>query len=216
MIEFPDPRQTDENGLLAIGGELTTEVLISAYSQGIFPWPQAMPGNPSLKYPILWFSPVERGILDFKKFHIPKSVKKNLRKQNFKVTHNQAFDEVIEKCAIQKRPDQEGTWILPDMLEAYKKLHREGYAHSFEAWQENKLVGGLYGVYIKKVFSGESMFYEKSGASKACLIDLVEWLKRQGNNWMDIQMVTPVLELFGGEYIARDDFLQLLEKTQTI
>mgnify|MGYP000704681205 CR=1 FL=1 len=207
MIEFPDPRQTDENGLLAVGGDLTTENLLSAYTKGIFPWPQE-------GFPILWFSPEERGILDFDDFHIPKSVDKELRKKEFRITVNEGFDRVIENCSKIPRSEQDGTWILPEMLEAYKKLNQEGHAHSVECWREKDLVGGLYGVYIKGIFSGESMFYKESGASKACLIYLVDHLKSLGNTWMDIQMVTPVLELFGGDYISRDEFLKRLEASQ--
>lgn len=209
MIQFPDPIVSDENGIVAVGGELSVENVLKAYSLGIFPWPH---GN----LPLLWFCPPERGIIDFKNFKIPESVKKDLRKKNFRMSYNQAFDDVIDGCASQKRPGQKGTWITPAIKKTYRKLHQLGYAQSVECWNGDELVGGLYGLYVQNVFSGESMFFKESGASKACLIALVEKLKSLGHAWFDIQMVTPVLELFGGEYLAREEFLKLLKSTQKV
>jgi leucyl/phenylalanyl-tRNA--protein transferase len=200
---FPDPESATPEGIIAIGGDLSVERLRAAYTVGIFPWPQR-------GFPLLWFSPPQRGILRFKNFKVPKSTQRKIRQKAFKVTLNQAFDEVIENCAKVPRTSDSATWILPEMIEAYKELHRQGYALSFEAWQKDKLVGGLYGVLFNGVFSGESMFHKKSEASKVCLVHTVEHLKSLGHRWMDIQMVTPLLEQFGGEYIPRKTFLNLL------
>lgn len=204
-MKFPHPEQTDSHGLLCAGGQLSCELLIEAYSQGIFPWPQE-------DIPLLWFCPPERGVLFFKNFHIPKSVKKIVDKNEITLTMNQDFSSVIENCSKIPRSGESDTWILPEMVEVYKELHQKGLALSVEAWRGEKLVGGLYGVLINGVFSGESMFFFESGASKLCLIHLVEHLKSQGHEWMDIQMVTPILEQFGGEYIARKKFLDMLPK----
>lgn len=190
----------NENDLVAVGGELTVESLKLAYSNGIFPWPQE-------GLPMLWFSPDPRGILDFSEFHIPMSLKKFARKNpQLKFTWDQAFAEVIEQCALQKRPGQSGTWILPEMKAAYVELHQEGLAHSLECWDGSQLVGGIYGVQIGGVFSGESMFYLKPNISKMCFWKLVDKLRAEGQQWMDIQMVTPVTEAFGGKYISRAEF----------
>ena len=209
MIQFPQPIVSDENGIVAVGGELTVENVVWAYSLGIFPWPH---GN----LPLLWFCPIERGVLNFDSFKIPESVKKELRKKNFRMSYNQAFDAVIDGCAQQKRQGQKGTWITPAMKKTYRKLHELGYAQSVECWNGDDLVGGLYGVYIQNVFSGESMFFKESGASKACLIALVNKLKSLGHEWFDIQMVTPVLALFGGESMDRETFLEVLKATQNL
>lgn len=207
MIHFPNPLHSDENGIVFIGGDPTPENLVNAYSQGIFPWPHK-------EYPLLWFSPLERGILTFKNFRIPKSTVKALKKMNFQMTVDKCFDDVIDGCMAKKRSDDGGTWITPAMVQGYKALHRQGNAHSIECWQDDKLVGGLYGVYVNGAFSGESMFYLVSGASKACLIFTVEVLKRMGHEWFDIQMVTDVLEQFGGRYVPRKEYLKLLKETQ--
>ena len=201
---FPHPNQADDQGLVAVGGDLSSEVLVDAYSHGIFPWPQE-------SMPLLWFSPPERGVLDFDEFKVPKSVDKLIKKQSFRITKNQAFEQVIALCARIPRDGETVTWFLPAMEEAYVTLHQQGLAHSYEAWRGGDLVGGLYGVSIGGLFSGESMFFTESGASKVCLVQLVEDLRGEGHQWMDIQMVTPVLALFGGKYIAREDFLHRLQ-----
>lgn len=207
MIVFPDPRSADEDGLLCVGGDLRVDTLVTAYSQGIFPWPQE-------GLPLLWFSPPKRGVLDFDEVHWPRRFLQELKKSQFRITFNTAFRSVIDECAKTPRSHESGTWILPPMIGAYERFHRAGYAHSVECWQGSELVGGLYGVYVKGVFSGESMFHKVSGASKHCLYALVEALTKQGIGWMDIQMVTPVLESFGGKYISREDYLQRLEEAQ--
>src|SRR5438094_669305 len=144
VLEFPDPRDTGPEGLLALGGDLSAETLLLAYGQGIFPWP--IEGAPALT----WFSPVERGVLDFAELHLPRSLRHFSKKAPFRFTFDQAFGQVIEACQAAYRPGQPGTWITPEMLEAYVEFHRRGYAHSVEAWEPatGELVGGLYGVYV--------------------------------------------------------------------
>jgi leucyl/phenylalanyl-tRNA--protein transferase len=204
-MRFPDPRQSDERGLLCIGGNLTAETLREAYAHGIFPWPQ--PG-----FPLLWFSPPERGILDFADLHVPRSLQKYRRQHAYTLTLNTAFDQVIDECAQVPRPTQSGTWILPEMILAFRQFHKLGYAHSIECWDKGELVGGLYGVLVQNVFSGESMFYKRENASKLCVLEMVDRLAACGLTWMDIQMVTPVLESMGGKYISREDYLRRLEQ----
>jgi leucyl/phenylalanyl-tRNA---protein transferase len=206
-IHFPDPQEADENGIVYMGGDLTEENILAAYERGIFPWPHD-------NLPMLWFCPEARGVLDFQHFHIPHSVSKNLRRKKYRLSFDETFDEVIHQCALQKRKGQKGTWVTDELMKGYCQLHRQGFAHSVECWQGTELVGGLYGVYVKGVFSGESMFFKDSGASKACLIALVEKLKSLGHNWFDIQMVTPVLDLFGGRYISRDEYMTRLKQQQ--
>ena len=201
---FPDPRAAGDDGLLCAGGDLRVETLLEAYSNGIFPWPQE-------GLPLLWFSPLKRGVLDFKNLHWPRRFLQELKKQNFEITFNRAFRDVIRQCAETPRVHEAGTWILPPMEGAYIRFHEAGYAHSVECWEDGRLVGGLYGVYVDGVFSGESMFHKVSGASKRCLFALTEKLRGHGIEWMDIQLVTPVLQTFGGSYISRGEFLARLE-----
>lgn len=200
VSRFPDPRTAGEEGLLCIGGDLSVETLKEAYHVGIFPWPQE-------GLPLLWFSPPQRGVLDFDEVHWPRRFLRELKNQKYTVTFNQAFSQVIEECAKVPRSHETGTWILPEMQKAYIRFHGSGYAHSVECWDGDELVGGLYGVYVDGVFSGESMFYKVDNASKRCLYALIEKLKSSGIQWLDIQMVTPVLKTFGGKYISRDEFL---------
>lgn len=186
---------------------INTEVLLEAYSFGVFPWPHA-------ELPILWYSPEERGVLDFSKLHIPKSLNKFIKQSQWTITFNKSFDQVLEECALAPRPGQDGTWITKPMLDAYKQFHKDGYAHSVECWDGYELIGGMYGVDVAGVFSGESMFFKKSNASKVCLISMIELLKANGRTWMDIQMVTHNLEVFGGAYIARTTFFERLEASK--
>jgi leucyl/phenylalanyl-tRNA---protein transferase len=208
VLRFPDPRQTGPEGLLALGGDLSPETLLLAYRQGIFPWP--IEGAPALT----WFSPLERGVLDFSELHVPRSLKLHLKKNPFRITFDQAFEKIITACQAAYRPGQPGTWITPEMLEAYVEFHREGHAHSVEAWNPaGELVGGLYGVYYRGAFAGESMFHKETNASKIALLALVEKLKTQGIDWMDIQVLTPHMEALGARLIPRDDFLDRLKRT---
>lgn len=210
-VDFPDPRDAMAEGVLAVGGLLDIGTIYTAYSMGIFPWPHP-------DYPLLWFSPEKRGIIEFSELTVPHSFEKFLRNKasEFDVTLDKAFPQVIRECSKQPRPGQEGTWILPAMLKAYIEMHKAGYAHSLEIWHNNQLVGGIYGVFIKGVFSGESMFYKTPNASKYALYQLVQVLRSWGLEWMDIQMVTPVTESFGGKYIEREDYLQKLKLTQDV
>ena len=209
-IKFPDPWLLPEesDGLIYIGGNLNTETLIEAYSKGIFPWPVEE------TYPLFWFCPEPRGVLDFHDLHIPKSLSKLRRKSIYRITFNQSFRQVMEECAKQPRPGQEGTWIVPQLISAYENFHLQGFAHSTEVWRGDHLVGGLYGVYVKGVFSGESMFHLEPNTSKIALVETVLRLKAIGLHWMDIQMLTPVTELFGGHYISRRDFLMRQREEQ--
>ncbi len=210
-VEFPEiPYLEAIDDIVAIGGTLDTPTLVEAYSRGIFPWPQ-------VGYPMLWFCPQRRGILDFSDLHIPKSLLKFMRQSGnqFHFTINKSFQQVIEHCRIQKRPNQEGTWILPEIKKAYLQFHIDGYAHSIECWSGDELVGGIYGVLVNGVFSGESMFHSQENTSKLSLLHLIEWLKEKQINWMDIQMITPVTEAFGGKYISAREFYRRLPYSKT-
>lgn len=201
MIDFPNPENADDTGLVFVGGDLEVETLLNSYRKGIFPWPH--PG-----FPLLWFSPGERGIIEFENLHIPTSLRKFIKKTDYKITFDKAFPEVLQACAEVPRPGQDGTWITDAMKKAYLKFHKEGYVHSVECWDGKNLVGGLYGVWVGGAFVGESMFFKKDNASKLCLLGVIEFLKANGHKWMDVQMVTPVVELLGGEYVSRKEFLR--------
>jgi leucyl/phenylalanyl-tRNA--protein transferase len=197
-----NPRLATEEGLVAIGGELTAQRLLSAYQSGVFPWPHE-------GLPMLWFSLDPRGVIDFDKLKVNRSLKKFLNKKpNWTVTRNMAFREVIQACARQPRPGQNGTWITEEVIEAYSELHRQGVVHSIEVWEGSVLVGGIYGVRTGRYFSAESMFHQRDNASKVAFIECIQWLKAEGQNWMDLQMITPSTEALGGQYISREDFLQ--------
>jgi leucyl/phenylalanyl-tRNA--protein transferase len=208
QVKFPDPSilPEDSDGLVYVGGNLKVETLVQAYSMGIFPWPLEE------IYPLFWFCPETRGVVDFNDLHIPKSLAKLRKKNTYRFTFNQAFRRVMEECSKQPRPGQDGTWIIPSMLPAYQKFHEEGYAHSIECWKGDELVGGLYGVFVKGIFSGESMFHREPNTSKLCLVEMALKLKSLGLQWMDIQMITPVTEQLGGHYISRRDFLLRLKQ----
>lgn len=203
---FPPLRKAlqDPNGLLAVGGCLSSERLVNAYSQGIFPW--FNDGDP-----ILWWSPNPRLVLFPEKLQISKRLAKTIRQNKFDVTVNQAFDLVIEQCA-RLRANAEGTWICEEMKSAYSRLHREGIVHSFEAWQHGELVGGLYGVALGKVFFGESMFHTVSDASKIAFAHCVNYLKMHDFQVIDCQVHTQHLVSLGAEEISRDEFANLLKK----
>ncbi|MBI3557508.1 MAG: leucyl/phenylalanyl-tRNA--protein transferase [Deltaproteobacteria bacterium] len=208
VTKFPDPRETDTDGIVAVGGDLHVESLLLAYRQGIFPWP-----DPSFAE-VIWACPAQRGILDFTRLHVPRSLKAAQKKTSFRFTIDKAFDVVIALCAGMPRPDQDGTWITRDMLRAYSRFHKQGHAHSVECWDGEELVGGMYGVDIDGAFAGESMFYLKPNASKLALLHLIDHLRSRGLDWMDIQMVTPHLEALGAMAIPRNEFLDRLEKTR--
>ncbi|PKG97544.1 leucyl/phenylalanyl-tRNA--protein transferase [Paraglaciecola sp. MB-3u-78] len=206
QLIFPpaDIAQTDPNGLLAFGGDLSAKRLLLAYSSGIFPWF-------SQDEPIMWWSPDPRGILPLDNFKCSKSLKKFARNCDYHITINSAFDQVIDICAAIPRNDS-GTWITNDMLNAYKKLHQLGHAHSVEVWSEDDLVGGLYGITVGKVFCGESMFHKATNASKLAMLSLVELLKSQAAEFIDCQMQNPHLASLGCIEVPRDKFLTMLQE----
>jgi leucyl/phenylalanyl-tRNA---protein transferase len=192
----------DPNGLLAVGGDLAPERLLNAYSSGIFPWY-------SDGEPILWWSPAPRAVLFPAELHIPRSLKKRIRQQPFKVTINRAFAKVVSQCAA-PRAQQSETWISAEMEAAYLRLHKLGYAHSVECWQDDKLVGGLYGVLIGKLFCGESMFSHANDASKIALVSLLTEFKLNTIEMVDIQMMSDHLEKLGAREISRSEYKQQL------
>ncbi|OIQ30002.1 MAG: leucyl/phenylalanyl-tRNA--protein transferase [Bacteroidetes bacterium MedPE-SWsnd-G2] len=200
-MPFPDVRLTSTEGLLAIGGELSTERLLSAYRQGIFPWFEE-------EEPVLWWCPDPRFVLFPSKLKVSKSMKKVLKSEAFKITYNTAFDDVIIACSKVERADQESTWITFSMIKAYSKLHELGYAKSVEVWLDDQLVGGLYGIDLGNgVFCGESMFSTVSNASKAGFISFVQ----NGNyRLIDCQVYTNHLESLGAEDIDREVFLSYI------
>ncbi len=203
QMVFPDPNQANEDGLLAIGGDLSTERLLTAYKAGVFPW-----FNEGEQ--ILWWSPNPRFVLFPNELTVSKSLKKEIRKKNFKITYNTAFEQVIDYCANIKRKDQQGTWITAAMREAYINLHKQGHAISVEAWRGDQLVGGLYGMSIGKMYFGESMFSLMSNASKVAFVQLVKKLKEERFRLIDCQVYTEHLESFGARMIPREKFLNQL------
>ncbi len=187
------------------GGDLSPERLMLAYSRGIFPWY----GEDS---PLLWWSPDPRCVLFTHKLHVNARLRRTLRSRSFTFSVNSCFERVIRLCAEVPRPGQDGTWIVPDMVEAYLRLHELGHAHSVEVWEDGELVGGLYGVKLGRVFFGESMFHLRSYASKAAVIFLIEQLRAQGVELLDCQQATPHMLRFGAEEIPRKRFLPLVRR----
>ena len=203
-LAFP-PVEEAEDGLLAVGGDLGPERLVLAYSSGIFPWY-------SRGQPILWHSPDPRLVLRAEDLHVPRSLKKTIRKGVFRFTLDRAFPEVIDACARVERPGQDGTWITAGMKRAYVELHRLGLAHSAEAWQGERLVGGLYGVSLGAAFFGESMFTRVPDASKAAFVVVVEQLRAWGITLLDSQVHTEHVARFGATLWSRPDYLAALKK----
>jgi len=206
LIYFQDPAKSID-GIVALGGPLTTTNLLRAYCGGIFPWPIN-------EHIVPWCCPEERGILEFKDLHISRSLARTRRKTTFHFTIDQSFLQVITSCAIVERKFESGTWITPQMIAAYNELHKAGHAHSVEVWEGTELVGGVYGVDGCGSFSGESMFTFRPNASKLALLYLIEHLKSRGLDWIDIQMLTPHMEAMGASTIPRDRFLGKLAATQ--
>ena len=203
---FPDPRQADADGLVAYGGDLHPERLLAAYAQGIFPWPGGA------DWPILWYSPDPRMVLVPTALHISHSLHKTLKKHPFEVRFDTAFAPVIRACATVPRLGQSGTWITADMIEAYCLLHELGFAHSAEAWAEDELVGGLYGVALGAAFFGESMFTRRPEASKVAFAHLVQHLQAWQFHFVDCQMYTDHLARFGAVLWRRERFLRALAR----
>jgi leucyl/phenylalanyl-tRNA---protein transferase len=204
---FPllDYALNEPNGLIAIGGDLNSERLIKAYSTGIFPWF-------SENEPIMWWSPDPRMVLFPNELKISTSLRKTINKKKYETQLNTAFRKVITACSQIKRPNQQGTWINQEMIEAYCNLNKQGIAISSESWFNGALVGGCYGVLLNKMFFGESMFHTQTDASKVAFVYLVEWLKEQGVGMIDCQMKTPLLTSLGGREISRKAFSQKLTK----
>ena len=200
-IWFPKPELADEDGLLAVGGDLSAERLVLAYQNGIFPWY-------SDDSPVLWYAPHERFVLFPEKVKISSTMRKLLKTGKFRITFDHAFPEVIRSCAKSPREDQPGTWITGDMQLAYINLFQLGYAHSVEVWENDLLVGGLYGLQINHVFCGESMFSAVSNASKAALIYLCQ---NKDYTLIDCQVYTSHLESLGAEFISRSGYLDFLK-----
>lgn len=200
-IAFPDPEEADNTehpGLVAVGGDLTSERLVAAYRSGIFPW--------SID-PITWWSPDPRAIFEWSSFHVSRSLRRRLRQAPYRITFDQAFESVIRECASRHT---EGTWISEDFIAAYTKLHHEGVTHSVEAWEGDELAGGLYGVAIGGLFAGESMYHAKTDASKIILCHLHQALHDAGFALFDIQMLTPVTTQLGAIEIPRRVYLDRL------
>ncbi len=200
---FPDPSLAEDNGILAIGGDLSVERLLAAYSQGIFPWYSE--GEP----PLWWFTD-PRLVIFPEEFKVSKRLARTLRNTDFRISFDEDFDSVIRACADTRTKIGEGTWISIEMQQAYCRLHRAGYAHSVECWQEDKLAGGLYGVRLGNVFFGESMFTRISNGSKAALVALVNHLQQQDVALIDCQMTTSHLVTFGAREITGAEFRHLL------
>ena len=202
-VIFPPPEEAHSSGLLAVGGDLSSGRLLEAYRRGIFPWY-------SENEPILWWSPDPRLVFDLAQFKVTRSLRKTLKKQTFRVTFDQAFNRVIEACARVPRAGQPGTWINDEMRAAYERLHKLGYGHSVETWFDGELAGGLYGVSLGKAFFGESMFHQRTDASKVALAALVERLKSWDFHFIDAQMTTQHLLRLGAEEMPRRVFLKRL------
>ena len=200
---FPSPEQASDEGIVAVGGDLKPERVMLAYRKGIFPWFESDDF-------LLWWSPDPRMVLFPDKVKISKSMRAVLRKKQFEVTFNKAFDDVVEACAKVKRFGQNGTWITPGLMEVYSTLHTQGHAHSVEVWEEGVLVGGLYGIDLGTVFSGESMFSKANNASKVALISLAKELKKNKYKLIDCQVPTQHLVSMGAESIPRAEFLTYL------
>jgi leucyl/phenylalanyl-tRNA--protein transferase len=203
-LVFPAVSEADQDGFLAIGGDLTPERLLLDYKSGILPWFEV--GDP-----ILWWSPNPRMVLFFEDLVVSKSMRNILNRNTFKVTFNQDFREVISNCQKIKRDGQQGTWITNEMIEAYCKLNELGIAKSVEVWQDNELVGGLYGVDLGTVFCGESMFSKVANASKVAFIHWSQHLKANNYKLLDCQIYNPHLESLGCREIARDQFIEILK-----
>lgn len=208
MLRVIDPRLAGDQDVVGVGDDLRPATLIWAYRHGIFPWP--MPETP-----LLWFCPVERAVLQFANLHVPRRLARIRRQSPFTLTLDADFRGVITSCQNAQRPEGEGTWITPEIVNAYYALHRLGAAHSVEAWDDGgRLVGGLYGVDSGGVFTGESMFHAISNASKLALLHLIDHLAGRGCTWLDIQVMTPHMEVLGAALQSRNEFLDKLASEQ--
>ena len=202
-LAFPDPRLASAEGLLAVGGDLSPERLLLAYSLGIFPWY-------GRGEPLLWWSPDPRCVIVPAEVHVSRRLARTLKEGRFQVTCNQDFDGVISACADLRREDPGGTWLVPEMQEAYRRLHRLGYAHSVEVWEGEELAGGLYGVALGRFFFGESMFHRVTDASKVAMVKLCRYLAEHRFVLLDCQVPNPHLQRMGAKPMARETFLETL------
>ena len=202
---FPDPKDATDEGILAYGGDLSINRVMNGYTKGIFPWFND-------EDPILWWSPDPRFVLDLNDFKIPKSLARVIKKEKFIIKFDRNFKEVIKNCSKAPRPDQDGTWITSDMVEAYCDIHCAGHAHSFEAYIDDHLVAGGYGVCVGDIFCGESMFTKISDGSKVAFVALVEKLKQKGFRYIDSQIYTDHLARFGAKEISRDRYLTIVKE----
>ena len=203
MIEFPNPSLANEQGLLAVGGDLEPETLLAAYSRGVFPWY-------SEDQPVLWWSPDPRMVLFPDEFHCSKRLARRLGQSRYRFSFNEAFSSVVQACAQIPRKGESGTWILPEMMAAYEKMHALGHALSVEVWEDDNLIGGLYGVLQQDVFFAESMFGRKTDASKMALAALIKQAGEQGWKLIDCQFHTEHLASLGAREIPREQFLKLI------
>ena len=206
MSVFPDPRYAPSD-VVAMGEDLRVETLREAYRKGIFPWPHE-------GMPLPWFSPRRRALIFFDELHIGRSLQKAARQAPYTFTIDRAFPDVIRACARTDRPEQDGTWIAPNIIAAYTRFHEAGDVHSVEAWAGDELAGGLYGVDAGGVFTGESMFHLQPNASKLALLFLIEHLRSRGAAFLDCQVMTPHMEALGAREITRGRYLDMLAHAQ--
>jgi leucyl/phenylalanyl-tRNA--protein transferase len=206
MTRFPDPRYAPGD-VVAMGQDLRVETLREAYRKGIFPWPHDGVSLP-------WFSPRRRAVLFLDDLHVGRTLQKAAKREPFTFTIDRDFASVIRECASMERPEQDGTWIGANIVAAYSRLHEAGDAHSIEAWEDDTLAGGLYGVDAGGVFTGESMFHSRPDASKLALLFLADHLRARGATLIDCQVMTPHMEALGARTIPRGRFLDLLAETQ--
>lgn len=206
-LVFPDPHYGEEDGLFAVGGDLSVDRLLLAYSNGIFPWYSFRD-----RKEIMWYCPMQRFVIFPSEIHISHSMRNLMNKEKYCVGMNEAFDDVIGECS-KLRYNEQGAWLGEDMVKAYKELHRQGFAASVEVWDNNeKLVGGLYGVTIGRGFFGESMFSLVPSASKLALIFLAEFMQQHGGTIIDCQFETPHLKSMGGRHISYDEYMNILRQ----
>lgn len=201
---YPPVETADKHGLLALGGNLSIESLISAYSKGIFVWPFD-------EEFLAWFCPPKRALIFCDEFHLPTSLRRELKRKTYEIKVDHCFKEVIEGCReSNNRKGQRGTWITPEMCQAFTQLHQAGFAHSFAAFRGEALVGGIYGVSIGSMFAAESMFYREPNASKVALVHLIEFLREHKVKWLDVQVLNPFTASLGAREIPRAEYLELL------
>lgn len=204
---FPHPSLREPDGLMAVGGDLSPQRLLLAYRWGIFPWYHE-------GQPILWWWLAPRLMVRPKDVHVSHSVRNVINKKKFTVTFDRDFNTVMQRCGSVSRVGQEGTWIMPEMIEAYTALHHLGYAHSVEVWEDDQLVGGLYGIALGRIFFGESMFAESPNASKVGFVFFAQHLASLGFLWIDCQQDTPHMRSLGADLVEEEDFMDILRENQ--